>query len=79
MTLRKRFDLRKVDFIKFADRLSRRSHGNWQAVMLPMCRKPVFMCIGHFNWRAGVPLVLRLGTTGPRTFSRALLVSRWRL
>ena len=74
-----RLDLGQVDLVIFPDHLARRILAKWQAAMLAMRRAMVFVCIGQFGQRAGVPRMPRLGAARPRTVSLRLPVRRWRL
>ena len=60
-----RLDLGQVDLVLFADYLAGRILAKWQAAMLAMRRAMVFVRIGRFGQRAGVPLMTRLSSTGP--------------
>jgi hypothetical protein len=69
----------QVDLVIFADHLAMRIFAKWQPAMLAMHRAMVFVRAGRFGQHAGVALVSRLATAGPRAVPLALLVRRWRL
>ena len=74
-----RLGWRQVDLVIFANHLTRRILTKRQAAMLAMRRAMVLVGIGCLGQCAGMPLMPRLGTTGPRAFPLNLLVGRWRL
>jgi hypothetical protein len=74
-----RLHLRKINLVIFADNLFRHIFTKRQAAMLTVIGAMIFVRIRSLGQSPGMSLVPRLPTTGPRTFTIGLLISRWGL